>query len=240
MNDVDSQHRPAQNRWPASTFAGRLGPGEHDALMRLGRRTDFVDGQYLLRQGERSRHLLLLLSGRVKIMVTSPDEHLHRIGSRSPGDLIGEMSYLDGRPRSASVVGMGSVTAAHITHKAFDRFLEHHPAAHRPFARLLTDRLRASDSRHVGSAYDTVTRIATALCQLTATVSDRTSDDIIIHTTQRELAQMVSAAPVSVYRALQKLAAQGYLETRHKAIVIRDLDGLADAAKRLPKMHHLM
>ncbi|AEB43138.1 Crp/FNR family transcriptional regulator [Micromonospora maris AB-18-032] len=158
-----------------------------------------------------------------------------RIAVRSSGDLVGELSYLDGGPRCASVIAAGPVTAWTISAAAFDHFLKHHPIAHRPFAQLLADRLRAADQRSVAASYDTATRVAGALCNLAAAVGET----LVAHTTQSELAQLVGASEVSVHRVLRRFAHSGLLETRHGSILIRNEAALSAAAETQGQLHHL-
>ncbi|SCG67968.1 Crp/Fnr family transcriptional regulator [Micromonospora coxensis] len=215
--------RPTPAWWSRTSFAGRLPQSDRDALLRLGGRQEFPHNHRLLRQGEPGRHLLLLTSGRARVVV----DDVRSIALRSSGDLLGELSYLDERPRSASVIAVGTVVARRITATAFDHFLRDHPTAIRPFAQVLADRLRAADKRTVAASHDVTTRVAATLCELAAADGDR----LTVNVTQRELAQLVGASQVSVHRALRRLARDGLLDTRHGSVVIRDEVALAQVAE---------
>ncbi|GAB3150639.1 Crp/Fnr family transcriptional regulator [Micromonospora sonneratiae] len=232
MSVSDNRKESKHSRWPPNSFVGRLGPIEQNALLRLGGREEFRDSRRLLRQGDRGRNLLLLTSGNVEVVATAAGRRPRRLGLRTTGDLVGEISYLDSQPRSASVIAIGTVTALNISYKAFDLFLAQHPAAHRPFARILADRLRAADVRPVESGQRVEIRVAAALCELdTTTRSDGTA---VVLITQRELARLVGASQISTHRALRKFSDQGYITTGHRSIAIRDIDGLIRCAQRLP------
>ncbi|NYF57150.1 Crp/Fnr family transcriptional regulator [Micromonospora purpureochromogenes] len=218
MSDSDPPRTTTPARWPRTSFLGRLHPADQDALLRLGARAEFADTRCLLRQGDRGRHLLLLTSGRARVEVDGARREPLGIALRSSGDLVGELSYLDDRPRSASVVAVGPVVARHIPAPAFDHFLRHHPVVNRPFALLLASRLRAADRRTVAASYDTATRVAGVLYELA--VAD--GHLLVAHTTQRELARLVGASQVSVHRILRRFSRAGLVGTRHGSILIRD------------------
>ncbi|MEU1751138.1 Crp/Fnr family transcriptional regulator [Micromonospora matsumotoense] len=220
----DANRTPAW--WSRASFAGRLSDADRAALLRIGGRQEFPSTHPLIRQGDRGRHLLLLTTGQARIMVEGSRRGPQGIALRYAGDLVGELSYLDDGPRSASVVAVGPVVVRHIPAEAFDHYLRRHPAAHRPFARLLADRLRAADKRTVTASYDTITRVAAVLADLTVLVDD----ELVAHTTQRELAQLAGASQISVHRALRRLSQLGLLATRHGSIVIVDEVGLGRVA----------
>ncbi|MGW8642453.1 MULTISPECIES: Crp/Fnr family transcriptional regulator [Micromonospora] len=221
------RHARATTRWSTASFLGRLHPVDRMALLRIGNREEFPDRQCLLRQGDSGRHLLLLTSGRVRVEVEGPRQEPLGIALRSSGDLVGELAYLDDRPRSASVVAVGPVVAQHIPASSFDRFLHRHPVANRPFAQLLAARLRAADRRTVAASYDTATRVAGTLCDMA--VAD--GGLLVVHTTQRELARLVVASQVSVHRILRRFVKARLVVTRHGSILIRDEAGLSAIAE---------
>ena len=225
--------------WPATTFLGRLTAGERQALFRLGRRKEYGNGTYVLRQGATGRDVFVVLGGRVEILMLERGGREERIAVRAPGDIVGEMAYMDARPRSASAVAIGPVSALHLAFTALNHFLEVHPNAYRPLALTLTDRLRASDVRQLELKSDVESRVAAALCQLAMTESSDADLPLIVRRTQRELGEMIGAATVSIHRALRKLAGRHCIRTSHRAVVILDLDILAAVAGTRMTKHRL-
>lgn len=234
MNTFHHLRGDSSFRWPTASFAGRLSNRERELLLRLGERTRFRSGQYLLRQGDRSRDVVLLVSGRTEVLIQGPGERLYRVGQRSAGDLVGELAFIDNRVRSASVVALSSGSALFIPAAVFDRFLEQNLIAYRALTRILADRLRDADVRRLELAYDVLTRVAKALQRRAAGPEPGgpvpAGEATAVYITQRELAHQVDASPVSVHRALRKLARLGAIHTEHRAIVIRDRRRLAEVA----------
>jgi CRP-like cAMP-binding protein len=110
----------------------------------------FGHGTALMREGEADHadHLLLVLDGQVEVSIGAGDAPgalcLSVLG---PGSVVGEMSVLDGAPRSATCTAVGTVLAAGLTRRGLERLIDAHPRA---AARLLlgltqrmADRLRA-------------------------------------------------------------------------------------------------
>jgi CRP/FNR family cyclic AMP-dependent transcriptional regulator len=126
------------------SFLSRLAPAEQAALHRLGRVEEIPAGQPFLCQGDRDRKLYLLLAGAAEVRVTGADGSVEPIAVRTPGDLVGELSYLDGRPRSATVVAVRDCAVRVISRPAFTRYLAEHPGAQRSLLLLLAHRLRTA------------------------------------------------------------------------------------------------
>jgi CRP-like cAMP-binding protein len=229
-----------QEPWPAGTFVGRLDPNERRGLLSLGRREEYRHGSHLLRQGEAGRDVVVLLNGRVQILMANGDPPSRPIATRTRGDVIGELSYLDSRPRSASAVAVGLVTGLRLTRDAFGRFFDSYPTAGWHLARVLADRLRTSDKQQLAAGSDVKSRLAAALCSLARGHPPAGSAPIIVRKTQGELGRMIGAATISVHRALRELGRNGLVETGHRAITIVDLDALGEVAGDRTTMHHLM
>jgi CRP/FNR family transcriptional regulator, cyclic AMP receptor protein len=68
----------------------------------------FGAGQVLFTEGEPSDHLYVVRSGRVRILVRSVHGDDMTLSVLGPGDVIGELSMIDGQPRSASAEAIGS------------------------------------------------------------------------------------------------------------------------------------
>jgi CRP/FNR family transcriptional regulator, cyclic AMP receptor protein len=82
-------------------------------------------GDVLVRQFDQSSDLLILLDGNARIKSFSGET----IAEFGPGSIIGEISLIDERPRSATVVCMGDVRIARIPSSIFRSFMESNPEA---------------------------------------------------------------------------------------------------------------
>jgi CRP/FNR family cyclic AMP-dependent transcriptional regulator len=117
------------------------------ALMRL---VSFPTGTVLFREGDRSgtSYLLLLLEGEVTVDlgIGSGAESV-TISALGPGSIIGEMSLIDGAPRSAQCTAMSPIVAAGLSRGGLQRLLEEQPRVAAKLllilAQRLADRVRA-------------------------------------------------------------------------------------------------
>jgi len=100
---------------------------EVKALARIVEIRDCADGEMLVKEGERNSHLYVPITG--KIAIVKLDEHnetrvLHVIAQ---GDLAGELSFMDGEPRYASLVASGQTRVLVLDRPRFEELLVTHP-----------------------------------------------------------------------------------------------------------------
>jgi CRP/FNR family cyclic AMP-dependent transcriptional regulator len=104
-------------------------------------------GEHIMRIGDKGCDLAVVLDGRVNVLSES-GEKITEVG---PGSVLGEVALLDNRPRSANVIAMGLVHAAHIPAQDLRRFLsENRDIGFVVLANLcqvLCHRLRSTDLR---------------------------------------------------------------------------------------------
>lgn len=64
------------------------------------------DGEYIVREGERSREMFVIVSGKVRISKLAGTEQVE-LAVLGRGDFFGEMSVLESLPRDASAISIG-------------------------------------------------------------------------------------------------------------------------------------
>jgi CRP/FNR family transcriptional regulator, cyclic AMP receptor protein len=224
---------------PASgTFLSRLPGPLRQELLALGSERSYEHGEHIIVHGARDRHAVLLCSGRAKVIATTPGGRTCLLGIRQPGDIVGELSIVDGRPRSAAVVAAGDVVGRTVPGSVFVEFLDRHPRAAREVMRVIGERLRSADRRRMEFAYNVPTRVACLLAEwVDARPGDRRSD-IEVWLTQREIAELVGAAEVTVQKAMRLLARAGLLTTTYGRVVVRSPARLATEAQRISETRH--
>jgi CRP/FNR family cyclic AMP-dependent transcriptional regulator len=106
----------------------RLDPEDRDALLASMTRTTLKAEEPVFWIGDPGDSLYVVVEGRVEI--TAPDErgnHL-MLDTLGPGGVFGEISLLDGGPRSATVRAITDVTLLALTREAFHAVLREHPS----------------------------------------------------------------------------------------------------------------
>jgi len=187
-------------------------------------------GSALVHEGDRSDRILIVQSGRVKIVALTKDGTEMLLALRGAGDIVGELSAVDGRPHSAAAVALEPVTCLAVDRTDFTTFLETHPRAAVVLLRVIASRQREADSRRVEfGAVDSVGRVARRLAELAEGYGEDMRDGSIRITmglTQADLAGLTGASREAVSRALRVLRDEGVISTERRSVTVHDLAGL--------------
>ncbi|GEM_PF-361788 len=122
----------------------------------------FASGQVIIARGEPGRHLHVLTSGRVEVRVKSDGGAVVPVAVFRTGDSFGEMSLLTGDVTSADVIAVEDCESLVLEREAFDTLTTAHPHLLRDLVRVISRRLRETDSA-VGSARDMTDVVARLL-----------------------------------------------------------------------------
>jgi DNA-binding NtrC family response regulator len=115
-----------------------------DRLVRLGSTRALRGGTQLFREGDAGDSAFVVISGSVRVSKSIPGDDDVDVGTRGPGEWIGEMSMLDGDVRSATVTCDGRAVLLEIERAHFLELLGAEPALAASVARVLGARLRES------------------------------------------------------------------------------------------------
>jgi CRP-like cAMP-binding protein len=179
----------------------------------------------LVRAGETSTHVFVLLSGAVKVTAATPEGRTTLLAIRVSGDIIGELAPIDNSPRSADVIAASPTTAVVIPGEAFLSFLGRHPNASLEMMRVISNKLRSATNARVATAgYPVVTRLAQVLRDLSSSYGERPNGllQIGIPLSQAELAALVGSSDVAIHKALHQLRQEHVIETGYRRIIILD------------------
>lgn len=102
--------------------------------------------EYLMREGEASTEMYYLQSGTLAVFKRKTDQD-HQIGTIIAGELVGEMSFLDGNPRSASIKAMSESILVVIPHEKLEQTMATMPKWFNALLHTLTERLRKANAR---------------------------------------------------------------------------------------------
>ena len=121
-------------------------------LVRLGHRRTFQPGDVLMKQGEPSTSIHFLLSGKVRAeRARRTDERPVTLAELEAGAVVGELGVVIDIPRSATVTALSPTESLELDAPTYDRLAKAYPILHRVIARLLSERLRATES-HLGQS----------------------------------------------------------------------------------------
>jgi CRP/FNR family cyclic AMP-dependent transcriptional regulator len=215
---------------------GVLTGEERAALEVAGRPRRYRARQRLFREGEPGDHVIAVLTGRVKISVQTTSGREILLAVKEPGDLVGELSAIDGRPRSATAIALEPVDALVVAAPAFLAFIDEHPRIAVRLLRTLAAQIRAADRRSVDrDTGDTTCRVARRLVDLAERLGEHRGSgvEVTLVLGQDDLAAWVGATREATSRALGRLRAEGWLTTGRQRIVLTDLPALRRRAAEL-------
>lgn len=214
---------------PAPDFLSFLAPEDRAALEGVAMRREYPRGAIILHRGDDSASVFLLIEGRVKIASPSADAREALLAFRGPGDLVGELSAIDGRPRSADVTALEPVVALALAGSHFQRLIQARPGIGMALLRVIAYRLRQADADLAAlGAHDVLGRVVRRLLELSERYGADCADGVAITLplTQEELAGWTGASREAVSKALNTLRGLGWVETRRRELLVTDLGAL--------------
>lgn len=113
---------------------------DDEHLQQIAEATQFRESEpndVLARRGEIGQEMIVIVDGTAR--VEADDKILTRLG---PGDFFGEISLIDGKPRTATVISETPSTLLTISHEAFDTLLNSVPQLTKKLLRNLCATLR--------------------------------------------------------------------------------------------------
>src|SRR3954447_22531498 len=127
-------------------FFGILNDADVEFMLAVGRRLELRPTEWLIREGEPLQDLFIVVDGMLTVRVAALSET--EVARVMAGEVLGEISFADARPPSASVVSLERSTVLAVPLEQLNRRLEEEPpfAArfYRALAVFLADRLRTT------------------------------------------------------------------------------------------------
>ncbi|MBK0866126.1 MAG: Crp/Fnr family transcriptional regulator [Saccharopolyspora sp.] len=205
-------------------------PPTRDALLGLGTVKIFEAGETILRQGDESTHVVLLLHGSAKVQAVSAAGGFALLGVRFGGDLVGEMAAMEQRPRSAMVTAGTRARAKLVKSADFNDFLHRHADASFELTRMVNERLRWANRRRVDnaqhSAPDRVQRVLLEVMQTYGVLDRDGSHRLGTPLSHDDLASLSGVRRRTVEKVLHGLEKQGIVLRRYRQVIVTDLDEL--------------
>jgi CRP/FNR family transcriptional regulator, cyclic AMP receptor protein len=171
--------------------------------------------------GDATDSLYIVLSGRLKVLMSDVDGKEVILSILAPGEFFGEMGLIDDSPRSASVVAIEPCELLSIAKRDFKKCLADNAEMAMAVMRGLVKRLREAD-RKIGSLalLDVYGRVARLLLDMAETVEGEKV--VTKRLPKQDIAKMIGASREMVSRVMKDLQMGGYIEMRGSNIVLRD------------------
>lgn len=219
-----------EGRWAPGTLLDRLGNELVAQLVALGALRRFTEGERIIRQGDSDKQVYVLLTGVVKVLASAANGREVLLAVRIAGDVVGEIAAADGKPRTATVVSCGSVTALFVPVSVWSSFLSGSPSASVALNGVLGARFRVETDRRVEfaemSAPVRIARVLDTFLRSYGRITPR-GRELLFPLSQSELAAAADCAIASVQSTLREMREQGLVDTHRRRLVFRDVDALS-------------
>ncbi|ALG10955.1 hypothetical protein AOZ06_32350 [Kibdelosporangium phytohabitans] len=199
---------------------------QRNLLGKVGTRVRYGTDDQILHQGARDRHLVVILTGVVKVVTSYSNGLAKVLALRGPGTLLGEIAALTASPRTAAVSAASPVTALLINNVEFAAATRADPALHAQLEQALATRLLVTNQQLVEAS---IPAVLPRLAGLLASLGDQL-DTNVLPISQPDLASLAATSEASVARSLRELRAMGLIRTGRRRIEVIDAPGLRSYA----------
>ena len=190
----------------------------------------FPGNSLIFSKGDKGASLLAVVSGRVKICSQSPDGKEVMLNVIQPGELFGEISLLDGRPRTADAVTMQESEILILERRDFVPFVRQNPDVAISLMEVLCGRIRRT-SEQAENVLLRDMRINLAQVILRLATPKRNSHIAVVDVTQKELGQMTGLSRESTNKQIQEWVRRGWVETYKGGLYVHNIAALQQYAE---------
>jgi CRP-like cAMP-binding protein len=208
-----------------------------EMLKPLARYRQLRPGEYLFRQGDEGSHLYGVISGRLYITVgvaNTPDEAV--IAILPPGQVVGELSMIDGGTRSANARAEGDVVVGAVSREDFHAHVMRHPEVALRLLTYVSRRLRSA-TQHVEALalWDVPARLAQTLLNLVEQEGQPHAEGYILASqmSQKTLASIIGSTREWVNAILRDWQAQDIITYDGRRLVVRNTEFLSELVKNI-------
>jgi CRP/FNR family transcriptional regulator, cyclic AMP receptor protein len=207
-----------------------LEPEALDQLCRYAKHATLKRGATIFSKGDPGTSLIAVVSGTVKISISSAEGRSAILNLIGEGEIFGEVALLDGLARTADATANTNCEIFVIDRRDFIPFVRSQPALAMKLIELLCTRLRwTSDQVEEVILQNLPGRLASALLRLTEK-HKLAPGGRAIAITQQEISEMVGMTRESINKQLRVWAARNWVRLEHGAIIVLSAAPLQELA----------
>ena len=124
---------------------GLLDDEEREALAHMMDCRDFKEGEVIFHYGDTGGEIFILRNGSVELFIENTEGQKIVISENEKGDVIGELSFLDGGARTATALAREATQMLVMHRDRLLEFIDKHPHAAMDLLTAVGRRLRATD-----------------------------------------------------------------------------------------------
>jgi CRP-like cAMP-binding protein len=212
-------------------FSG-LADADLEALAAVMGHREYPKGAFIITKNDESSTMYLLLSGRVKVSIASPEGKELALSYLDAPSYFGEMGAVDGAPRTADVIATSDVEVLSVEAKDLAYVFGIRPELAIALVGTLSRRLSDMIVRLEGKAFhDATHRVMRVLLNVATASYESRGVPVIEGLTHYEIATLAGTSRETASRVISNLQRDGVLATKGRKIVI-DLFGLRDLVEQ--------
>lgn len=191
-----------------------------------GQHRSYARGSAILRAGDETDGLYIILSGRVKVLIPDDQGHEVILSVMAAREFVGEMGLLDGLPSSATVEAMEPCEILRLPRTAFLSCLQGNGEVAMLVLRNLVKRLREADRKIESLALiDVYGRVA----RLIIDMAEQIDGQWVVQRApaKQEIARMIGASREMVSRVVKDLQEKNLIRTEKRKIFVIDRQFMA-------------
>jgi CRP-like cAMP-binding protein len=219
------------------SFLHYLEPADRDFLLAGGATRKLPADTVLIHEGDPTNHVLVLLSGWVRVYRTTEDGQVILFALRGPGDVIGDLAALLGWPRTATVDSLQDIAFLRFPHEKFLEHLRNRPGLGIALLKQMAVRLREADATRVNFAtMDVAQRVAALLVHLADMHGAGAPEGVVVRMslTQQDIANRIGGSRRAVARAIAAFRERGLVTTGRRMFVVAAPDVLRSFSGNVP------
>ena len=185
----------------------------------------FEADEVVFREGDASNTCYVIRTGHARAVRENSDGRSITLAQFGPGDIFGELAMLDDERRSATIETLEQTETVAILGPDMRRLLREHPDLAVKLIISLGRRLRETNERLARQSFQTVqSRVASVLAQLVRAERDEGAldGDVLITSTQAQLAQLAGSSRESASRFLAVLERAGIITQGRGRLTVHD------------------
>jgi CRP-like cAMP-binding protein len=204
-------------------------------LARISRWHRFDEGEVVFDRQSDCRGVYLVVEGEVDVVNYSNQGREIAYARVRAGEFFGELSAIDGEPRSANIVAQTQCRIAEVPRETFTEMLKNRPQIAFNIIQKLVKIIRTADDRIMDLAtLGAHQRVCIELLRLAKADPVKPGCWMVYPLpTQAEIAALASTTRETVARVMSQLSEDGMIRKVHKTVYIDSRDKLAELASRL-------
>lgn len=202
---------------------------ELEKLLAISKEKTYPKDSIIFQRDEIGNFFFLICSGKVKVIIETEEGKEGILSILYPKEFFGEMSLLDGEPRSASIVALEETSVILINRDDFLNLLYKHPEIALKILKTLSLRLRKANRQIETLMFlDAPGRIARTLIDIAEEKGKKVENGICIDLefTRQELGNLIGVSRETTIRVLKGFEEEGILSIERNHIIIKDMEKL--------------